>query len=540
MKKLALLVSVFIFQQGYSQMQDVWVFFADKENVVESIANPISILTQEAIDRKELQNTPIDERDVPVNENYISQIKDATGISVFSKSKWMNCVYVKGTQANIEDLLDLSFVSHVEYANKDLNSFSGYNPLGDKFILENTTSRITYNYGAAANQIEMLSGDFLHEEDFTGNGMIIGVLDAGFPTVNTNPGFANMVSEGRLLGTYDFQARQVGVDGTSSHGTITSSDIGGFLQDQFVGTAPEASFYFFVTEYTPTETPVEEAHWVEALERADSLGVDVINTSLSYKGYDNNNYTHTYEDLDGQTTFAARGGNIAFDKGMILLTSAGNSGNTSSSFCGTPADSPGVLTVGAVDSYGNYASFSSIGPTIDGRIKPDIMAQGSNSAVINTGGNVDFSSGTSLSSPIMAGVVACLWQARPETPNGQLMQIIRESSSLYNSPTNQMGYGIPNFEDAYNTLITLGIEDEFLLSNFALYPNPVSSKVNVSFPEEIHTAEFSVFSIIGNEVLTTKIDSIRNTVDISSLNTGIYIATISSHGKRISFKLIKE
>lgn len=540
MKKLLLLVSIFIFQLGYGQVQDAWVFFADKENVETSLANPLTILTQEAIDRKDLQNTPIDERDVPINENYITQIKNATGIDVFTKSKWMNCVYIKGTQANIEDLLNLSFVTHVEYANKDLNSFSGdTDPVGDKFEIENTNNKIIYNYGSAANQIEMLSGDFLHEQDFAGDGMVIAVLDAGFPSVNTNPGFASMVSEGRLLGTYDFEARTVNVDGTSSHGTNTSSDIGGFLQDQFVGTAPQASFYFFVTEYSPTEVPVEEAWWVEALERADSLGVDVVNTSLGYQDYDNSNYDHSYADLDGQTTFSARGANHAFDKGMILVTSAGNDGG-GFTYVGTPGDSPGMLTVGAVDSNGNFASFSSIGPTVDGRIKPDVMAQGSGSAVINTSGNVNFSSGTSFSSPIMTGVVACLWQSRPETPNSQIMQIIRESSSLYNNPTDQMGYGIPNFEDAYNALLTLGVEEDFLMSNFALYPNPVSSKVNVSFPEGVHTAEFSIFSILGEEVLRTEISSNRNAVDISSLSKGMYLATIISNGNRVSYKLIKE
>ena len=539
MKKLLFLLTILFIQQSYGQTQDAWIFFADKENVTESLADPILILTQEAIDRKLLHNTPIDERDVPVNEDYITQIKDATGITVYSKSKWMNCVYVKGTQANIENLYDLSFVVDVEYADKSLNLFPG-EPIEDKFAIENETNRIVYDYGAAANQIEMLAGDFLHELDYAGEDMIIAVLDAGFPTVNSNPGFASMVSEGRLLGTYDFQARTNNIDGTSSHGTKTSSDIGGFLQDEFVGTAPQASYYFFVTEYTPTETPVEEAHWVEALERADSLGVDVINTSLSYKEYDNGNYTHTYQELDGETTFAARGGNIAYEKGMIMVSSAGNSGSGSSPFVGTPADAFGVLTIGAVDSNGNYVSFSSRGPTVDGRIKPDVMAQGSSSAVIGTSGFVDFSSGTSFSSPIMAGVVACLWQSRPEIPNGQIMQIVRESAHLFNNPTDQMGYGIPNFEDAYNALQVLGIENDFLLSNFALYPNPVSSRINISFPQQIQEAQFTIHSILGNEVLSKQISTTNNVVDIETLTTGMYIATITSNNKSISFKVIKE
>lgn len=541
MKKLILLLILSaISNLSFSQTEDAWVFFSDKENVEESINNPISILTQDAIDRKALHNTPIDARDVPVNEAYVTQIKNATGINVYSKSKWMNCVYVKGTQTNINNLLDLSFVASVEYANKDLNFSPVITRVGDKFAIENSGNRIEYNYGSAANQIEMLTGEFLHEQDFTGEGMVVAVLDAGFPSVNTNPGFAEMVSEGRLLGTYDFQARTTNVDGTSTHGTKTSSDIVGFKANQFVGTAPEASMYLYVTEYTPTETPVEEAHWVEALERADSLGVDVVNTSLSYKGYDDESYTHSFEDLDGETTFAARGGIAAFDKGMILVCSAGNSGDGSSPFPGTPADSKGVLTIGAVDSNGNYSSFSSRGPTVDGRFKPEVMAQGSSSAIINTSGNVDFASGTSFSSPIMAGVVACLWQSKPEATNDQVMQAVIESAHLFNYPTNPMGYGIPNFEDAYIALQNLSIEDEFLLSNFALYPNPVSDRINVSFPQQLSEAQFTVHSILGNQVMNTTITSEVNTVNLETLTTGMYIATITSNNQSISFKLIKK
>ena len=539
MKKLLLVVAILCIQQSFAQNQDAWVIFADKENVEASLADPILIMTQEAIDRKTLQGTPIDERDVPINENYVTQIKNASGITVLSKSKWMNCVYIIGSQSNIEALLDLPFVTNVEYADTSLNLFPGA-PIENKFALEEANQRINYNYGSAANQIEMLSGDYLHELDYTGEGMIVAVLDAGFPSIDTNPGFQKMRDENRILGTYDFEARTENVDGTSTHGFKTSSDIGGFLQDEFVGTAPQASFYFFVTEYTPTETPAEEAWWVEALERSDSLGVDVVNTSLGYRVFDNPNYDYSYEDLNGQTTFSARGANIAFDKGMILVTSAGNGGNSSFPTVGTPGDSPGTLTVGAVSSNGNYASFSSIGPTVDGRIKPDVMAQGASAAVISTSGGVDFSSGTSFSSPIMAGVVTCLWQSRPEVPNGYIMQIIRESANLYNNPTDEMGYGIPNFEDAYAALQQLGLEDEFLMSNFALYPNPVTSKINISFPEEISNATFTIYSILGNKVLSTEISRSFNSVNMEALNSGMYIASINSNNKQISFKIIKE
>ena len=539
MKKLTLLVAVLAASFMNAQVQDALVFLTDKEDVAASIANPISILTQDAIDRKTLQSTPIDARDVPVNEDYITQLKNSPGISVYAKSKWMNAVYVRGTQNDIEDLITTDFVSSVEFMDKSLNFRPG-GTIPDKFAIENQQSRIIYNYGDAANQTTMIRADYLHEQDFTGDGMVVAVLDSGFPNVLNNPAFSSIVAQDRLLGTYDFALRQENVDGTGSHGARTFSNIGGFILDQFVGTAPEASFYLFRTEYGPTENPVEEAWWVEALERADSLGVDVVNTSLGYRAYDNAAYDHSYEDLDGQTTIGARGANHAFDKGMILVTSAGNGGSSSFPTVGTPGDSPGMLTIGAVDSDGDYVSFSSIGPTVDGRVKPDVMAQGLNAAVVSQNGTVSTGSGTSFSSPIMAGAVASLWQARPEISNGQIMQVVRESAHLFNNPTDEMGYGIPNFEDALTILLVLGLEDQLRAEQFALYPNPVKTSINVSFPKGVTEADVSLYNIIGEQILTAKISNVTNWINLSELGSGMYFATIKSNSKTNSFKLIKE
>ncbi|QNJ98324.1 S8 family peptidase [Constantimarinum furrinae] len=539
MKRLLFLGLLSVTQITVAQIQDAWVFFADKEDVQASIANPISILTQESIDRKTMHGVVIDERDVPVNESYISTIKNQTGITVFAKSKWMNCVYVQGTQNNIENLLGLPFVTDVEYADKDLNLIPDHTPAADKFAIENDQSRVVYNYGDATNQTEMIGIDYVHEQNFTGEDMIVAVMDSGFPNFASNPGFANIISEGRLLGTFDFFSRTTNVTGTGSHGISTSSDIGGFIQDEFVGTAPNASFYLFRTEYGPDENPREEAWWVEALERADSLGVDVVNTSLSYQEYDNSNYSHSYADLDGQTTFAARGANLAFDKGMLLVSSAGNAGNGFGTVA-TPADAPGVLTVGAVDLNGNYVSFSSRGPTVDGRVKPDVMAKGLDAAVISQNGNVTTSNGTSFSSPIMAGAVTSLWEVRPELRNYQIMQIVRESAHLFHNPTNEMGYGIPNFEDAYNAVITLGLEDEMLDKYFALYPNPVVDVLHISFPEDSNSADLVIYNVLGTKIMETPITRDRNRIDMSSFTSGIYLVTITSGTKRNSYKIVKQ
>jgi serine protease AprX len=538
MKKLLLAGLILVCQGILAQSQEALVFFADKENVAASIANPISILTQEAIDRKTMHNVAIDERDVPVNESYISTIKSQPGITVYSTSKWLNAVYVSGTQAEVEDLLNLSFVSAVEFMDPDLNLFPVPFPTPDKFALENESSRIVYNYGAAANQIQMLAGDFLHEQDFTGDGMIIAVLDSGFPNVTTNPAFAEMISENRLLGTFDFVLDQISIGGSSNHGAKVLSDMAGFIDGQFVGTAPEASYYLFRTEDAASERPVEEAYWLEALERADSLGVDVVNTSLGYQDFDNPNYDHSYSDLDGETTLGARAGNLAFEKGMLLVTSAGNDGG-GFTYVATPADAMGILTIGAVDSNGNYASFSSIGPTVDGRIKPDVMAQGASSAVVNENGMITTNSGTSFSSPIMAGVVACLWQSRPDARNFQVMQIVRESAHLFNNPTDEMGYGIPNFEDAYNALQLLG-NDQFLLqTNFALYPNPVNEILNISFPTSEERATVLVYNLLGEKVMEQEVTATDGGLDFAQLRAGMYIVSINGELLSNSFKIVK-
>ena len=357
--------------------------------------------------------------------------------------------------------------------------------------------------------------------------------------MSSNIGFADLNADGRLLGTYNFVERTEDVTGTGSHGSRTLSDMAGFIENEFVGTAPGASYYLFRTEFGPTEVPVEEAYWVEALERADSLGVDVVNTSLGYQDYDNPNYDHSYADLDGLTTFAARGANLAFEKGMLLVTSAGNDGN-GFGFVATPADAAGVLTVGAVDSNGNYASFSSFGPNSAGVIKPDVMAKGASAAVIDQNGNVTTNSGTSFSSPIMAGVVASLWERRPETTNEELMQIIRESSSTFNNPTSEFGYGIPNFEDAFAALSLLSVEDVLKENNFGIYPNPVQDKVFVSFPKGYEKATITLYNILGKEVLTGTITSQENTMTVSELATGMYLARIESGSIATSFKLIKK
>lgn len=543
MKKLSLLFIVFVTTFTFAQTEDALVFLEAKDPTVVSVAlaNPITILTQAALDRKNAHGTAIDDRDVPLNEIQKAAIDAASGITVLAKSKWLNAVYVRGTETNINNLLNLSFVTDVEFADKTLNRPTGGKQFTkDKFEVENQfPSRPIYNYGSATNQTEMINVDYLHQNDFIGEDIIVAFMDNGYPNVLSNPAYADLRNEGRLLGWYDFVDRVESLNGTGSHGASTFSDAAGFLNGQFVGTAPGASYYLYVTEDGNSETPAEEAYWVEALERADSLGVYVTNTSLGYQDYDNSAYTHQYQDLDGQTTIAARGSNAAFDKGMINVTSAGNQGNDFGKVA-TPADAPGSFTIGAVDAGENYVSFSSRGPNYAGVIKPDVMAKGLDAAIVSQNGNVTTASGTSFSSPITAGGVASLWSAVPNLKNDVVMQAIRESADRYNNPTDEYGYGVPNFGDALNALLLLGNEQYLQENNFALYPNPVTTQINISFPKSAENAEFALYNVLGERILQTRISALKNTIDVSGLSSGMYIASITSNNKTTSYKIIKE
>ncbi len=513
--------------------QDAWVFFTDKENVEANLANPISILTQEALDRKSLHNTPIDERDVPVNEAYISMVKQQEGITVMAKSKWFNCVHVRGAEEDISALEALQFVALVDFADNSITRSAD----GLDFVKEapQNQQRANYNYGATENQVSMLGVDFLHQQEFVGDGMVIAVLDSGFPGVNVNGAFSALHEEGRLLDGYDFVDREddeFAFTG-STHGARVTSDIVGFIENEFVGTAPHVSLYCFRTEDVGSENPVEESYWVEAAERADSLGVDIINTSLGYRTFDNPAYDYTFEDMDGQTTFISRGATHAFDKGMLVVTSAGNSG---AGMISAPGDSPGALTVGAVDSEGNYASFSSIGPSSDGRVKPDVMAQGAASAVVDQNNNITTNNGTSFSSPIMAGAIASLWQADPSRTNAEIIQIVREAAHLYPDSTPELGYGIPDFSEA---LSQLSVEDVNAFAKaYTISPNPAINQFNISANGVNVPLEVTIYDLLGKRLQTTSIEGEQGNVDVSRLTTGIYLVQIQENTQTTTQKLI--
>ncbi|MFW0736408.1 S8 family serine peptidase [Flavobacterium sp. T12S277] len=526
---LLLILSTAMFSQ-----EDAWVYFKNKPNAQASLDAPLSILTQRALDRRASQNIALDVTDAPVEETYINQIRSSAGITIMAKSKWLNALHIRGTQSDILALKLLSFVDKVTFANKNLNTTS-------KKITENQVtpvkdkrkSKTDYAYGSSGNQIEMLNGKVLHQQNKTGSGKIIAVLDAGFPGVNTALPFKKLIDNHQILGGYDFVNKNANFYTGDSHGTMVLSTMGGYKENSLVGTAPDASYYLFITEYDPTENPVEESYWVEAAEEADRVGADIITTSLGYFEFDNASYTHTYSDMNGTTNFISRGAELAFSKGIIVVASAGNEGVSSEPHIGGPADAVSVITVGSVTASKVKSGFSSIGPSYDGRIKPEVMAQGTAAVVSDTAGNIITIDGTSFSCPIMAGMIACLWQAFPSKTNKEIRQMILQSSDRYAAPNNNYGYGIPNFG------ASLGVENfESLDTGFSVFPNP--TQTTLSFLFENNTAFVSIYSVLGQKLIEKQITNQNPILSVEALKSGLYFYTFEANGLHKTGKIIKQ
>ncbi|MDG1379545.1 MAG: S8 family serine peptidase [Flavobacteriaceae bacterium] len=535
MKKILIVLILFKVPSVLLAQEHAWIYFTDKENVTASINNPLTILTSRAIDRKTKHNISIDERDVPLNESYKSQIELSSGIDVKAKSKWFNAVHVIGSQSDINELLNFDFVASIDFADDSMNMISNQiNHSNNKFEIEETF--VNFDYGNTQNQIDMINVDDLHVLDYTGDGIIIAVLDSGFPNVNTMNAFERIRDAGRLFGGYDFINRTANIyDYTgNNHGTKVLSTMAGYVDNQFVGTAPDASYYVFRTEEAEQETPVEESYWVEAAERADSLGVDIINTSLGYKGYDNPNYSHSSSDLDGNSAFITRGANIAFEKGLLLVNSAGNSG---ASGVNAPADAAGVFSIGAVDENGIYASFSSVGSAIQPTQKPDVVARGKSTFVIGPNDLIIQNSGTSFSSPIMAGALACLMQALPDFTNAQIMQLVRESSNQFTLPDYLLGYGIPDFGASLVTALSNQNNNQ---DNIVVSSNPVKVFLDVRLPNNLETAQMYVVDVMGKMIIEKSVSQF-NRINLQDLASGIYFLIIQTEDlNTTSFKILKE
>lgn len=534
-----------------------WVKFTDKNDSPYSIDNPSEYLSQRALDRRAAHGIVIVENDLPVNPQYIETVKE-TGAIIHNVSKWFNSVTIIASDQGILDAVNaLGFVVSVEKGgskgNPD-NKFEkpffaneSYSKLPEVSSFKSSTAGMSYDYGAAYNQIEMLNGIALHDMGFDGEGMIIAVQDNGFRNVDEIEAFSYLWDNGKILGTRDFvepQNPNIFDSGTGTHGTSVLSTMGSNLSGEIVGTAPQAGYWLLRSEDNGGEYLVEELNWVSAAELADSLGADVINSSLGYTTFDDSSQDHTYADMDGNTTPITIGADIAVSKGLIVVNSAGNSGNGSWQYIGAPADGDSVFSIGSVDGNGGYSSFSSTGPTFDGRIKPNVVAQGSNSAIISANsGEIVTGSGTSFSSPITAGMVACLWQALPEKRNLEIMELVQQSAHLANAPTNLLGYGIPDYLSAYDLATDTG--SEITIDNsIQIKPNPFKETLTVELMNKDMVIDAIEISDITGRVIYKKEMTVQNLSSyrvqgFDNLSQGIYLVKISSGNKTYTKKAVR-
>ena len=538
---LALQISV------YSQTAPDRYFlkFTDKAHNSFSLDRPEEFLSKRALERRAHYKIPLKYNDLPVSEYYIDSLR-SLGIKIINISKWFNAVTIFSRDTLLLDTIDhLSFVKDPvrNIPIKSIKQFKSTEPVSDKFEIINPTT--TINYGYATHQIEMLNGQLLHQQGFTGKNMVIAVIDAGFTGVDKLPVFDSLWNRGQILGWHDFVKDGISVFQAHPHGMYVLSLMGGNIPNVLVGTAPDAGYWLLRSENGSSEYLTEEDNWVAAAEFADSAGADIINTSLGYSLFDNPLQDHSYQDMNGKTTRISIGANIAASKGMLVVVSAGNEGRNSWHYITTPADADSVLAVGAVNSEGIIASFSSVGPTSDGRLKPNVCAMGQGTFIEGIGGNIVTGNGTSLSAPLITGMAACLWQANPIASNMDIFKTIEESASLYPDSNFIYGYGIPDFNKA-NYLLSKEIKnDTSIAGKIQIFPNPFHSY----FYLELHSnknlpIQLEIYDLYGKLVFTGKYIStgrfsLLTITDAANLPKGIYLARVKTVDKDYTQKVIK-
>lgn len=539
-----------------------WVFFTDKGADIENyLSKPSTVVSEKSLKRRAKvlsEDKLISERDLPVSQNYIDQLV-SKGFRVKQKSKWFNGVSGYATKTELMNISNVQIVKQLDYVYRFEKEDIKKEIIEDEQEeinqnLNKPTETHSFDYGQSLTQLNIISVPQVHDLGYSGEGVTICMMDAGFDLLSHEV-FSSM----NIIATWDFVNGDPDVEngsdmGNGAHGTSTLSLIGGFFEGQLIGPAYGADFILAKTENTESETPVEEDNWIAALEWADSIGVDVTSTSLSYTDFDPPFVGYTWEDMDGNTARITIGSDLAVGLGIFVANSAGNYGNDPNhNTLGAPADGDSVIAVGAVTSSGTRWSLSSVGPTVDGRIKPDLMAMGSNNYVACNWFNNCYSSngsGTSWSCPMLAGAAALLLEVDPSLTPMQLAAILKNTASNSNSPNNLYGWGIIDTYDAVQSIITSTGDQNNTPENFYIlqsYPNPFnpSAKVRFSVPER-SDVKLTLHDILGREIAVLFNDVMNSgtkevEVDGSNLASGVYLVRMNApnYQKTLKISLLK-
>jgi serine protease AprX len=552
----------------FSQYSKYWIQFTDKNNSPYTVANSALFLSPRALQRRVNQMIPIVQNDVPVTPAYIDSVRNVPNVTMLNRSKWFNAITISTTDTNaLNTIKAFPFVNKTEPVKRltrttpieemvlrnesAISKFPFISPVAMEKKGPAVPTPYAYTYGNSIEQVDMLGGVCMHNQGYDGKGMVIAILDVGFDNVDSAAAFDSLIANNQILGRRDFVDQDTIVsNGAGVHGTWCLSLMAANIPGTLIGTAPKAMYWLLRTEDGPTENVIEEDNWVSGAEFADSVGADVLSTSLGYTEFDSvkvdsitntvNPANHTYAHMDGNTTRISIGTDIAASKGMLPVCAAGNMGTGAWHFIGAPADADSVLAVGAVDSAKTYVGFSSKGPSYDGRVKPNVAAQGGQPYTTDLGGGAyNLYSGTSFACPLTAGMVACLWQAHPTATNMQLFNIIQQTASQSANPDTLMGYGIPDFCAAH---LALGIIDHTAPDGEVVnvYPNPFLGSVSYSIQSPVFALqEIEVINILGEIVFRERITARSGVLNLSSLPSGVFVIHAKGEGRIVSAKLVK-
>jgi serine protease AprX len=532
---LCLVCSVYLDAQNRASY---FIRFKDKADSTYSLSHPEAFLSQRSLERRIRQQIPLSYSDLPVAPKYIKALRDL-GVQVHFSSRWMNAALIEADEPTLNSIKILPFV-----LSSDLSSFERLSAkTGSKGLFKAAKSQLhsrrkfkpmhplnPADYGASYNQVQMIGVDWLHQRSFHGENMLVAIFDAGFRNAPDVSSLKHLFTEHKIFFTYDFVSRETNVYDDDSHGLEVLSVMAANQIGSLIGTAYQASYVLCRTEDARSEYRIEEVNWLLAAEKADSLGVDVINSSLGYNTFDNSQMNYTRQDLNGNKALVTQAADLAASKGMLVVVSAGNEGDNAWATITAPADADSVLTIGAVNASGIYAPFSSVGPTADGRIKPDLTAQGSGTVLAFPFGGIGTSSGTSFSAPLVAGLVSCFWQANPQLTSQQVIAYLKRSGSQASKPDNFLGWGIPSPEKAQKLVEADKMKKE---EKYTLFVNPVEEsrltiRLDKLFSED--PATIQLFDQSGKVVLNKKFPTPTQELVLSlpRLNTGTYMLRYQS------------
>lgn len=509
------------------------VYFTYKTTDTYSLQHPESYLSQTALERRAYRGIAIDSTDLPVSSTFLNAVKEALpGSKIRVTSRWLNSAVVESSLSGVADsLLKLPFVSDVRLVFKEMIVVStGTLPAKEmeedgEEIQESTitTRSLSENdYGYSLESITMVNGLQLHEAGFRGKGMQIALLDAGFLGADKLQAFDST----RIITTKNFCNPDSTIYTIIDHGTRCLSIIGSNQPGRMIGTAPDADYYLIVTESYPYEVPMEEDLWVAGAEFGDSLGVDIISSSLGYGAFESG-YSESRDGsiLDGKTTFCSKGAAMAVKKGILVVNCCGNEAQNAWKTILAPSDVDGVLAVGAVNRDSVAGSFTSYGPSADGRVKPEVAALGVSSYAINQYDTMIKTDGTSFSTPLIAGMAACLWQALPKLTNKELIQLICDYASLREQPDNRLGYGMPNMFRSYLSGSGLSSTPEVnkaTTSRFYLTGN------HLTVIAEETESRITIYNVFGEVQADERVSGNMYQVETDQWPTGVYLLKIEN------------